>query len=239
LEFSRNLVPGPAQRTPIHHQGGCGGCCIGQHSRLRRRSLPVCLPSQERSAGLLAIAAMAANPTTHDECAKAMARAMGRNNEEKCDSIPCCLYEPNFEECLVRSDLAFCNPWLREGVEENVECSCKIAKATFPCLPNVGCDFWWGIFVACVIITCFIWWWRFRALFRECCTSRNLRGGSQCSQCSNHLSAGAQFCPQCNGRTDALEPIPDLGGGWPGDSEGSLALTGSRLPGIAPSRTAL
>jgi hypothetical protein len=171
-------------------------------------------------------AAMAANPT-----AKECARAMGRKNEEKCESMACCSYDPNSEMCLVRSELAVCNPSPREEVEKNVECSCKIViagshRSTFPCLPNVGCDIWWGIFVVCFIIVCVFWWWRCRG-GRQCSgaagAEANIRGGSQCSQCGNHLVAGAQFCPQCNGRTDALEPIPDLGGGWPGDSAGSPA----------------
>jgi hypothetical protein len=174
---------------------------------------------------------MSANPI-----AKECARANGRKNEEKCESMECCSYDPNSEGCFVRSELFFCDPSPREKVEKNVECSCKIViagshRSTLPCLPNVGCDFWWGILVVCLIFVCVIWLCRCRrygtALFRQVCTSRN-----QCSQCGNHLVAGAQFCPQCNGRTDALEPIPDQGGGSPGDSAGSPALTGSRLPGI-------
>ena len=197
------------------------------------------MPTRGRRHELLLLLCLGSPALLLADPAAECARAMGRNNEEKCDSMPCCIYDPNSQRCLVRSELAFCDPYgsQREKVEENVECSCPVitlkgSRLILPCLPNVGCDWWWGIFVACVIFACVGLWWRFRACFREFCTSRNIRGGSQCSQCSNHLAAGAQFCPQCNGRTDALEPIPDLGGGSPGDSAGSPALTGSRLPGI-------
>ena len=199
--------------------------------------VPTVVPTRGRRHELLLLLCLGSPALLLADPAAECARAMGRNNEEKCESMPCCIYDPNSQRCLVRSELAFCDPYgsQREKVEENVKCVCPwfVSRVTLPCLPNVGCDWWWGIFVAGVISLCVSLWWRFRACFREFCTSRNIRGGSQCSQCSNHLAAGAQFCPQCNGRTDALEPtrgdpLPDLRGGCPGDLEGSPALTGSR-----------
>jgi hypothetical protein len=78
-------------------------------------------------------------------------------------------------------------------------CQCQIvtftdAKVTFPCLaPNVGCDWWWGISVAAFIILCVIFAWLAWRLKREFFTTRDRSGRSQCSQCGNHLAAGAHF----------------------------------------------